>query len=243
MALRLPCSPMSTPPRPQGPRKQGPKKKANVKVPPSVGGGSDNRRVLMIVAAGSLIAIAIIAAYFVFAGGGSGASANAPELLQAAGCNVQTVKALKSNDHSVLTPGGISKKWNTSPPTSGPHYAVPAVWGSYTEPLNPAQLVHNLEHGGVYILYGKDVRPSTIQQLRSFYDEHQNATILAPLPSLGNRIALGAWTTKSAVQPNNGVAYLAKCPSFDEKAFAAFFSDFQGKGPERFPMSSLTPGS
>ena len=44
-------------------------------------------------------------------------------------------------------------------------------------------------------------------------------------------------------QPNNGTAYLAKCGSFDEAAYAAFFKDFQFKGPERFPASSLTPGS
>jgi hypothetical protein len=238
---------MSTGPRPQGPRKKGPQKKSNVKVPSvgkggGTGAGGDNRRLAAIAGGAALILVAVIAAYFVFAGGSS-ASANAPKLLETAGCTVQAVKSLPSNDHSVLKPTGTSKKWNTNPPTSGPHYAVPLVWGAYTDPVNLAQAVHNLEHGGIYIFYGNKVPSSTVDELRTFYDKHTQATILAPLPRLGNKIALGAWTTNSASQPDNGVARLVKCTNFDDKAFTAFFSAYQGKGPERFPMSSLLPGS
>jgi hypothetical protein len=228
---------------PPTPRPAGPKKKADVKVPnPSSGGGS-NRGLLIAVGVAGLVVIAAAAGYFAFAGNSSSAAADAPKLLAAAGCNLQSVKSEKAGDHSVLTPTGTSKKWNTNPPTSGPHYQSPAIWGAYTAPLNPAQLVHNLEHGGVFILYGKDVSPATREQLRGFYDAHTNATVLAPLPSLGNEIALGAWTTKSASQPNDGTAYLAKCTTFDDAAYAAFLSAYQGRGPERFPMVSLTPGT
>ena len=31
-----------------------------------------------------------------------------------------------------------------------------------------AQLVHNLEHGGIYIQYGQDVPHSTVAQLKTF---------------------------------------------------------------------------
>ena len=140
------------------------------------------------------------------------------------------------------TPTGTSPLWNTNPPTSGPHYEIPAVYGSYTAPLNLAQLVHNLEHGGIYILYGPGVPDATVAQLQSFYDNHTRGTILAPLPSLGNKIAHGAWTTKDANDPTNGTAHLAKCTSFDEKAFGTFFDDFQFQGPERFPPNTLLPG-
>jgi len=239
---------MSTGPRPQGPRKKGPQKKSNVKVP-SVGGSSgasDNKRLLMIGGGAALILIAAVAAYFVLAGGGSSASADAPKLLEAAGCTVQVVpqvKRVQPTYHEILTPNGTSKRWNTDPPTNGPHYQTPLIWGAYTDPVNLAQLVHNLEHGGVYILYGKDVPASTVDQLRTFYDKHTNATILAPLPRLGDKIALGAWTTKSGDQPEVGFGRLVKCTKFDDEAFTAFFSAYQGKGPERFPVSSLQPGS
>ncbi len=226
---------------PPTPRPEGSKKKPSVKVPSSSGDGSNHRLFLMMGAAG-LVVVAAALGYALLGSGGS-SSSDAPKLLEAAGCTVQTVKALPSNDHSVLTPEGTSKKWNTSPPTSGPHYQVPAVWGAYTEPLLAAQVVHNLEHGGISIQYGTDVPQATVDQLKGFYDSHQNGTILAPLPSLGSKIAIGVWTTSSASSPDSGTAHLAKCTTFDEKAYAAFFDAYQFKGPERFPRSSLTPGS
>ena len=55
--------------------------------------------------------------------------------------------------------------------------------------------------------------------------------LLAPLPKLGTKIAITAWQR------------LATCSRYDEKAYAAFRDAFRGKGPEPFPVSSLTPGS
>jgi len=227
---------------PPQPRSQGPQKKASVKVPGSGDGG--NRRLLVILgAAGIVIVAAIIVFVLVSGGGGGGASGtDAVKQLEAAGCTVQTIKALPAGDHSVLTPSGTSKKWNTDPPTSGPHYQTPAIWGAYTTPLYKAQVVHNLEHGGIFIQYGNKVPQATIDQLRTFYDSHLNATILSPLPELGSKIAMGVWTTP-ANAPNSGTAYLAKCTSFDDAAYAAFFKAFQFKGPERFAPSTLTPGT
>jgi len=227
---------------PPTPRSQGPKK-AGVKVP-SQGGDGSHRRLLIIAGAAGLLLVCVGLGYVLFGGGSSSsASSDGASALEAAGCTVQKVKALKSNDHTILAATGTSKKWNTSPPTSGPHFAQQAVWGSYTEPLLQAQVVHNLEHGGIYIQYGKDVPQATIDELKGFYDSHQNGTLLAPLPSLGSKIAIGAWTTSSPSKPDTGTAYLAKCTTFDEAAYAAFFKAYQGQGPERFPMVSLAPGS
>ena len=184
----------------------------------------------MLVAAAIGIAVA-------FGGGGTDAAA----ALESAGCTLSTTPAL-TGTHSITRPTGTSKLWNTDPPTSGPHYEIPAVYGAYTESVNTAQLVHNLEHGGIFILYGPRVPDATVAELRSFYDDHTRGTILAPLASLGDQIALGAWTTPSADEPADGTAHLAKCTSFDGKAFAAFFDEFQFQGPERFPADTLLPG-
>jgi hypothetical protein len=230
-------------------RPQGPKKKANVKVPSSSGDGS-NRRLLLIIGAAGLVVIAAVLAYALLGGsnssnnnGTSSSSSDAIKLLVASGCTVQSVKSLPAGDHSVTTPEGTSTKWNTSPPTSGPHYQTPAVWGAYTEPLLQGQVVHNLEHGGIYMQYGKGVPQATTDKLKGFYDSHQSGTLLAPLPSLGSKIAIGVWTVKNPAKPDDGTAHLAKCTTFDEKAYAAFFSAYQFKGPERFPQSSLLPGT
>ena len=201
-------------------------------------GGTDRTRLLVFGAVGLALVVAIaIGAVMAFGGG----SASAATALDQAGCTLVEKPALRGV-HSITTPTGTSPLWNTNPPTSGPHYEIPAVYGSYTAPLDLAQLVHNLEHGGIYILYGPGVPDATVAQLQSFYDNHTRGTILAPLPSLGNKIALGAWTTKDANDPTNGTAHLAKCTAFDQDAFAAFFDEFQFQGPERFPADTLLPG-
>ena len=116
---------------------------------------------------------------------------------------------------------------------------MPAIWGAYTEPLLPAQVVHNLEHGGIFIQYGTDVPQATIDELKTFYDSHQNGTLLAPLPESRLQDRAGRLDDEQPGSPDSGTAHLAKCTAFDEKAYAAFFKAYQFKGPERFPPSSL----
>jgi hypothetical protein len=222
------------PPKPRPQRKQR---------QPAPRPGTD-RRLLVGLAAAGLAALVAVGAGIAFAVGGGGngnGSADVAATLDAAGCTLVTKPALRGV-HSITTPTGTSKLWNTNPPTSGPHYEIPAIWGAYTEPVSLAQLVHNLEHGGIYILYGPRVPETTVAQLRSFYESHTRGTVLAPLSTLGDRIALGAWTTKAASDPADGTAHLAKCATFDETAFVAFFDDFQFRGPERFPADTLLPG-
>jgi hypothetical protein len=226
---------------PPKPRPHG-KKKPRAAVPKGSSSGRDSNRLLMILAIGGAAVLALIGIGAALAlGGGDDPPGDARAALEAAGCTLSATPALEGV-HSITTPDGTSPKWNTDPPTSGPHYQVPAVWGVYDDPVNQAQLVHNLEHGGVAIQYGSDVPAATVQQLKAFAQEHPRGTTLAPYPSLGDQIALGAWVTESASEPEKGTAYLAKCPAFDEAAFAAFLDAYQFRGPERFPPDTLLPG-
>ena len=208
--------------------------------PPGPSKGSD-RRLLAIAAAAGVAVVVIAGIALALANGGDNGAGDARAALEAAGCTLTTTDALRGV-HSITTPGSSSDEWNTDPPTTGPHYEVPVIWGSYDEPVNQAQLVHNLEHGGVAIQYGDQVPPATVEQLESFVQENARGTVLAPYPSLGNQIALGAWVTESESEPEKGSAYLAKCTTFDEDAFQAFLDAYQFQGPERFPPDSLLPG-
>jgi Protein of unknown function (DUF3105) len=184
--------------------------------------------VLGFVAVGALLGV----------GGGGGAS---PEELrakfEAAGCTFKIVPALEGV-HSIDDPSGTSNRWNTDPPTTGPHYGIAAIFGIYEDELELARVVHNLEHGGVFILYGDEVPDATVDRLRAFYDDHKTGTIMAPLDRLGDEFALGAWVVDGDL--DNG--FLAKCKTVDEDAASSFLRSLQFRGPERFDPADLRPG-
>ena len=204
-------------------------------------GGADRRKLLFLGVGGlALVALGAVVLAFTLGGGGGGTS-DARPALEKAGCTLSATPALPGV-HSITKPSGTSPEWNTVPPTSGPHYQTPAVYGIYTEPAYQAQLVHNLEHGAIVMQYGKDVPQATVDELTSFAQAHPRGTILAPYPALGDKIALEAWVVPDPSKPSVGTAYLAKCTAFDETAFAAFFDAYQFQGPERFPPDSLLPG-
>jgi uncharacterized protein DUF3105 len=224
---------------PPKPRVQTPKKRRTVAQPAHA---RRDRRILYGIAGSGLLALAVVVLLLLLSAGGGGPS---PEevraALERAGCTLTSVPAQPNEpDHSDVPTPNTKVKWNTSPPTSGPHFGIPAIWGAYTEPLELTRVVHNLEHGGVYIMYGSKVPAATVEQLRSFYEDHRNGTLLAPLPSLGATIALGAWVGEGA---DRGNGYLGKCTRFDQEAFSAFFDGFQFKGPERFRPNDLLPGT
>ncbi len=215
------------------PRVKAPKQRST----PKAADSGRTRRLLMYGVA-SLAALAVILVLAALSlGGGKPSEGDARSTLTDAGCTFRAAPALPGS-HTVAQPGDTDKSWNTDPPTSGPHYSIAAIFGIYDEPLELARVVHNLEHGGIFILYGDDVPNATVDQLRSFYDSHQTGTVMAPLPSLGNQFALGAWVSDG----EGGNGYLAKCEDFDEDAVSTFFRAFQFQGPERFEPSSLQPG-
>jgi Protein of unknown function (DUF3105) len=135
-----------------------------------------------------------------------------------------------------------SFKYNSTPPTSGPHFPTPAIWNNYTQPVEEFRLVHNLEHGGVVVQYGSGVPEATVQKIVAWYSKDPRGLIVAPLsseledakPALRNKIAVTAWT------------HLMTCSTFAEGPFDDFVDDYrgpQGDAPEKFPLDALQPGS
>jgi hypothetical protein len=217
--------------------------KPRVKAPKQRAGSSNEpdsrRRALVIGAAvaGVALGFIVVGALLGVTGGGGTDEAALATKLEAGGCTLRTVPALEGA-HSVRQPDGSSDKWNTDPPTNGPHYGIAAIFGIYEDELELARVVHNLEHGGIYILYGEDVPEQTVDELRDFYDANKTGTVMAPLDRLGDKFALGAWVVDG--DTDNG--FLAKCTEFDEGAVSAFFDALQFRGPERFDPQDLQPG-
>ena len=213
-----------TPPPPR--RVQAPKRRDS-----GPAGGDAARRqrlILYALAASGIVLLAAVLAFLAFAPSGSGGSEELAQTLRAEGCTLRTVESegrLHTND--------LNEKidYETDPPTSGTHYAIPAVWDIYDRPINQLQGVHNLEHGGILIQYGSRVPRSEVDRIAEFYRESPNGMLVAPLPRLGDKIALTAWT------------HLATCTRFSEGGFEAFRDAYRAKGPERFPLDDLQPGA
>jgi hypothetical protein len=243
MAKKKPRTP--TPPRVQAPqRREGGKGK----------GGSAmselpvNQRLLLYgVAAAGVVALVVVV--LVIALGGGSSDKNVASAMTAAGCTYKTVKAY-------VPPGGnihvnsLTKKfpWNTDPPSNGQHYPLWAVWGFYTEAVNPRQVVHNEEHGGVVLWWGPQVPQSTVSALHDFYNDEPDGSFGTPYAKLGSKIAITAWTgdpTKYGQNNYYGSGHIAVCPTWTPKvktAFTKFRSAYRGKGPEGIPLSADEPG-
>ena len=210
-------------------------KKTQVPAPPRRQAGPKRRdareparwRKRTVVGAAVALALAAAIAAVVVVRGGRGERALA-ETLAAADCALKTYPEQAARH---LASYDVKVAYNSSPPTSGPHHQQPVVWGAYPEPVVEIQEPHNLEHGGVVIHYGERVGLATLEQLQAFYSDSPNGMVLAPLPKLGRRITLTAWTKS------------ASCERFDEEAFTAFRRTYRGKGPERIPVGNLQPGT
>ena len=173
-----------------------------------------------VVLVAGLVAVAVL--------GGSTSEVTVEQEMTRAGCTLRTYPD-QGQEHVDSYDAPV--KYNSFPPTSGPHHQRPVIWGAYTDPVPAVAEVHNLEHGGVILHYGDKIDAATRRQLQAFYDDSPNGMLLSPLRRLGNRVSVSAWTK------------LATCERFDEEALASFRSAYRGNGPERFRVGDLQPGT
>ena len=228
-----------TPPK----RSQGPQRRATV----ASAADAERRRRTLFLFGGSALALlaAVLAIVFLTGSGGGGDERGA---LEDAGCTLQSFPALaNAADHSDVPTLETKPKWNSNPPTSGPHYGQPAVWGSYDEEVPLVQSVHNLEHGGVVIHYGPDVPEAEVQALKSWYGDldEPNGLLISPLSTNAAKLTLSAWTAPEALAGSSEGerGWLATCESFDASAFEAFIEEHRYQGPERLDPELLAPGT
>jgi hypothetical protein len=123
--------------------------------------------------------------------------------------------------------------YNSTPPTSGPHYGSIARWGIHDEPLPYERVLHNLEDGGVAIYYQcEDGCPDLVKQLETVVDPYvrrgEHVVLVPNDPTyvaasgetlhedMSNRVALAAWQR------------LDKFDEFDAERVTAFIDQYEG---------------
>lgn len=128
-----------------------------------------------------------------------------------------------------IRPGDPRPRYDSSPPTSGPH--VPATIPADSRPLSRDQILHALEAGNVVITYGSAAPPPGLR------------TSLAPdlppryepaLASVGQELILGRRPGTSGLVAL-AWRHLLRVPSASDPRLAAFVDFWLGRGAQRQP--------
>ncbi len=84
--------------------------------------------------------------------------------------------------------------YTQNPPSSGDHRGSWARWGEYSY-LPPQRWLHNLEHGGIALLYHPCAAEETLQALRDFVGEQPDdyRGVMTPHPGLETAVAVVSW--------------------------------------------------
>ena len=132
--------------------------------------------------------------------------------------------------------------YNFYPPASGPHYSAqgiaPVAWqtiATSSSPLVEGQYVHNLEHGGIAILYncpsGADC--TTLKNSLENY-----VTNLAPVEPTYNEVKMVITPYSQGMQKKVALVawdYIEFLDSYDQNAITQFYENHVDKGPEAIP--------
>lgn len=95
---------------------------------------------------------------------------------------------------------GTTVDYTTEPPCVGSHYGFWQAWGRYDAPVRPEVYVHNLEHGGMVLLYDcPEGCPDVVQSLEGWArrvpadDGGAFRWIVTPRSGMPTRVAAVAW--------------------------------------------------
>ena len=126
----------------------------------------------------------------------------------------------QGRDHiEVTTP---HDPYNSNPPTSGPHAAAVRT-DVYHQELPDENLVHNLEHGHIWLSYRDSGDTEVIELFERIQSQFPSSVVVTYRPANDSRISVAAWT------------HLLKLEEPDEQQILAFISRYLDKGPESIP--------
>lgn len=135
---------------------------------------------------------------------------------------------LEAREH---VPEGTAITYRTYPPASGTHYFSTAPYGVYTEPVPEGYWVHNLEHGGIAVLYNcPEGCPELVEALREVYAAAPASArwgrvkmIVLPYSRMDSRLMLIAWGRRERLE------------GFDRERILQFYQAYLDRGPEQAP--------
>ncbi len=126
-----------------------------------------------------------------------------------------------------VNPGEPHARYNSTPPTSGPHFPHWGEWKRYDEPQPEEVWIHNLEHGGIVALYNcPQGCPELLNKLSDLYKTGPRSKygylkmLVSPYSKISNKLTLAAWN------------YYLPLDDYDDAQVRGFILAHQDKGPE-----------
>ena len=121
-------------------------------------------------------------------------------------------------------------QYRNRPPSSGDHYDQPWNYGVSDQQVPTGNWVHNLEHGGIVVLYRPDLCDQTcVGQLRDTYNSAPSSQlfpgyrkmVVTPYPDMDHAIATVAW------------GWVDEMDVVDKDRILAFYRAHVDRGPEQ----------
>lgn len=131
-----------------------------------------------------------------------------------------------------IAAGTAHGDYNSNPPSSGWHYEATAKLGFYDvdePPVPDENLIHNLEHGEIWIVYRPSIPLPVREALKKFAAE--SLVVITPRAANDADIALVAW---GRVDKFN----LASDAGLDESRITDFITRYRNRGPEKVAPSA-----
>jgi len=133
------------------------------------------------------------------------------------------------------------RPYTSNPPSSGGHFARPAKPGLYDYEINDKILIHNLEHGQIWIAYRPQISRGALNDLRSVVDEFSKSKIvMAPRSANDYDIAIAAWQYVYKFNVSGD-----RLTDEEKNNIRAFYKARLNRGPEFVPgnMGDIDPSS
>lgn len=124
--------------------------------------------------------------------------------------------------------GAQHPAYNSNPPSGGWHYSVTAKKKYYDESIPDGYVIHNLEHGDIWITYHPRVSREVKDELKKFAF---SKVLISPREANDTDIALVAWERVDGFNLEDG-----KIP---EERISDFLKRYRNKGPEKMPAGAV----
>lgn len=122
---------------------------------------------------------------------------------------------------------GAQVKYNSNPPSSGDHYQSPALNGFYDREIPDGNLIHNLEHGYVWVAYRPDLPADQVQKLEELFSSpfsnpkfNPSKAIVTLRPNNPSPISIVSWRWSLDLN------------SYDQDKLTQFYLQHISKSPE-----------